>query len=232
MQVNMKKMITSITVVLISLLSMSLYSSEYIVFEKNKIKQYSDEKLVYFLSSSYINEYFEKTNVDPYEDIAIIVNEMIKRKNIPFLLKWFKKSVDDEQKLSLLTILMGFDDPGIEEAFKKYLNSDKTKINHYCLYYLAKKGNRKALKILNENFTAYPISSYEFSVTVKLFGLYKYKPAVKNLINGLDFASLNMVDACMESLDKIMNLKKKSFNNSVEAREYYTAMAEKLKISH
>ena len=92
---------------------------------------------------------------------------------------------------------------------------------------MAEKGDINALKILNENYYLYPVSSAEFAEAVKWFGVYKYKPSIRNLIDSLDAASLNLSGAAYGSLIKIFDGAHPEKQGIEKAINFFTNLYEK-----
>lgn len=167
-------------------------------FDSTRLTSYTTSELINYLTLKSINWYFKNRG----EVIEFVIEkELIRRKDISKMINAFKNPKDSFQKEEMVNVLYQFDDPIISETFKKFINSNElSKTMYYCLNYLAKKGDMAALKILNKNYFGYPVSSLQWSYTVKLFGKYQYKPATDNLIWSLNAASLNLVDAAFKSL--------------------------------
>jgi len=89
------------------------------------------------------------------------------------------------------------------------------------LNYLAKRGDKQALEILNENYFEYGVSSVQWADTVQWFGKYKYQPAIPNLIKSLDAASLNLVGAAQSSLKQLFKGPHPTFKTIEEMKIYF-----------
>lgn len=96
--------------------------------------------------------------------------------------------------------LWNLNDPKIERDFVKRLSPKTTEEAYYVAQYLAKRGNKDALEILSRNNFKYPISSLQWSYTLKEFARHKFTPAIPTLIDDLDAASLNVVDEAFRAL--------------------------------
>jgi len=77
------------------------------------------------------------------------------------------------RKLALYEI----EDARTAAAFRARLSDDVSEEACYIANYLAKGGDADALAILNRNYRCYPVSSLQWSHTVRLFGKHRYRPA-------------------------------------------------------
>ncbi len=200
----MKHRIKILIILILISSPISLYSKEKIEFERYeniKAATYKTGELINYLSKSSIDEHFEKV-AEWYYIAPEVVTELQKRqKDVHLLLEAFSNPTDDTQLKHIVDVLYPMDDKRINAAFKKYINSNElSETMYYCLNYLAKQGDMEALKILNKNYFKYPVSSWQWSYTVELFGKYHYIQATENLLTSLDAASLNVVDAAFKSL--------------------------------
>ncbi len=117
--------------------------------------------------------------------------------------------------------LWNIDDPRIETEFVKRLSPEPTEEAYYIAQYLAKKGNLKALEILKKKHFIYPVSSWQWSYTLREFGRHKFTPAIPTLIYYLDAASLNVVDEAFEALLVFYPDSPTSFQSLEEMRTYF-----------
>jgi hypothetical protein len=117
--------------------------------------------------------------------------------------------------------LWNIDDPRVEREFVRRLSLEPTEEAYFIAQYLAKKGNTNALEILNKNNFKYPISSWQWSYTLKEFGRYRYTPAIPTLIQDLDAASLNVVDQAFNALRVFYPESPTSFQSLNEMKTYF-----------
>lgn len=89
--------------------------------------------------------------------------------------------------------LWDINDPRIALALKARLSNDKTEEALLTAWYLAKRGDRDALSILNQNYYEYPVSSYVWSYVIRVFPAQNYRPAIPKIIESLNCACLNDV---------------------------------------
>ena len=118
-------------------------------------------------------------------------------------------------------VLYQIDDERIYKAFAIRLDDKETEESYYVANYLAKHGHTAALATLNKHYFRYPVSSWQWSYTVELFGKYKYQPAVNNLIASLDAASWNVAQAACDALRALFPDSPAHFDGPVEAKDYY-----------
>ncbi len=160
-----------------------------------------------------------KDEEDPYNEICRILRE---RRQTAFLLKEYAELRDGTARDYLVScVLYQIDDPAIRAAFERRLGDGESEEDYYVANYLAKTGDRRALAVLNSHYFRYPVSSWQWSFTVALFGKHAYLPAVPNLIGSLDAASLNVGWAALESLQEIYPDAPRHFGSRSEARAYF-----------
>ena len=184
---------------------------------------YSTEELLQYASYPSLNWQYETYGV---EVEWTVIRELVKRKETNKLLRAFEHPVDKFQEEVVARALREIDADAIYPVFKRRINHDVTKTMYACLNYLAKRGDEEALKILNDNYFKYG-SSLEWAETVEWFGRYKYKPAIPNLINSLDAASLNLVGSAQWSLEQIFKGPHPEFKSIGEMKRYFEKLYEK-----
>jgi len=67
------------------------------------------------------------------------------------LVKAFEHPLDQLQEEVVARALKEIDDDTLYPVFRRRINHDVTKTMYACLNYLAKRGDKDALKILNDN---------------------------------------------------------------------------------
>lgn len=135
---------------------------------------------------------------DPYGEVCAA---LLRRKEIPTLVSACERSTDAKVRRYLIKrVLYEIDDPRVVESFGRQLGEEEGEDDYFVANYLAKRGNRTALEVLNRHYFKYPVSSLQWAYTVGLFGKYAYRPAIPNLIDSLHAASLNLVEAAIDSL--------------------------------
>jgi hypothetical protein len=138
------------------------------------------------------------------------------------LLSQLSHAEDESDRVHIIAFdLWNLDDPRIDSEFVKRLSSETTGEAYYVAQYLAKRGNRKALEILNRNNYKYPISSWQWSYTLKEFGRHKFTPAIPTLIEALDAASLNVVDEAYKALQVFYPDSPANFQSLKEMKTYF-----------
>ena len=116
-------------------------------------------------------------------------------------------------------------DPAVVAAFKRRLAESEREEDYYVANYLGELGDVKALEILNRHYFRYPVSSLKWSFTASLFGKFNYRPAIPNLIDSLNAASLNLAGAALESLQALYPGAPTHFKTLAEAQEYFENQA-------
>jgi hypothetical protein len=134
---------------------------------------------------------------------GIMQNELVCRAHVPLFVAAFNRPANAHQRAIILGILYNIDDHRITEVMRGCTSPDREEEPYYCTMYLAKQGDTNALAILNKNYYAYPISSWQWSYSVALFGRFGYRAATTNLLESLDAASLNVAGAAAEALQQL-----------------------------
>jgi hypothetical protein len=137
-------------------------------FSFSRISKYSSKELIQYLTLEYCNWHYEHFDEEWVADG--IRDELIKKKDIDELLTAFENPKDSLQQKMIVEALYKIEDKRIYNAFENHLSSEISDVMYYCASYLAKQGNKKALKVLNDNYFKYGVSSWEWSYTVELFG--------------------------------------------------------------
>jgi len=222
---NMKTIITIFMTFIIYLPQFSLAEDKINLgtmppFYSTQLSNYTTNDLINYLTIESVNWHFQNKGGQEIE--FKIVDELIRRKDIAKLINAFENPKDNFQKEKMMDALYQIDDQVILSTFKKYISpNDTTRTMYYCLNYLAKYGDMEALKILNNNYFQYPVPSWQWSYTVRLFGKFLYIPATENLISSLDAASLHLVDAAIESLQMLYPDASRDFESPEEAKNRF-----------
>jgi hypothetical protein len=159
---------------------------------------------------------------DPFFQ-QMVCKELVARHEINFLLSSFDTLKDSESRSWLVAGVLGnINDHRISHALAVRLSDKEDEESYFIANYLAERGNTNALAILNKHYYQYPVPSWQWSVTVELFGKYRYQPAVSNLIDSLDAASLNVSGAACNALHQIFPDSPRNFIGPTEAEKYFT----------
>ncbi len=135
--------------------------------------------------------------------VGSIEREMECRAPVPTLMAAFNGPKNPYRRARILGILCHIDDARVAALMRTCASAEREEEPYYCTMYLAKHGDTTALAVLNQNYYAYPISSWEWSYAVALFGTFRYRPATANLLESLDAASLNVVFAADSALREL-----------------------------
>ena len=179
------------------------------------LAEYTDGQLIARLGAARIG-------ADEYEHE--IRRELARRRAVAPLLEAFESAVDPLRRRGVLLALYEIDDSRITAAFRARLSDDTSEEACYIANYLAKGGDADALAILNRNYRCYPVSSLQWSHTVRLFGKHRYRPAAANLIYSLDAAVFNVSAAAYESLREIFPGEHPRHGTIAQARTYFARL--------
>jgi hypothetical protein len=185
-----------------------------------RLSEYPTPTLVACLTLEYANQHFECTGE---VDVSYEITDELRRRpgDVQILLDAFAAPADSFQQLCVTEVLRTIDDPAVLEAFTRHRCAKTDEVSYYCLKYRAQRGDRKALRVLNDHYREYPVSSCEWAETAALFGEFGYEPAIPNLIGSLDAASLNLAGAACSSLEKLFPGPHPDLKGPSEAREYF-----------
>lgn len=194
-----------------------------LIYDQDALATYSIDQLLYLLTIEAVVAQHRNGVDDSY--VADVREELARRGSTGRLVTEFEKSdKDDWYRLQILFVLYGIQDTRIRETLEGYDPDDTDEITYYRVNYLAKLGDTQALKVLNDNYGEYPVSSVQWANSVEQFGKYKYKPAVPNLIASLDHMSLNVVSAAGQSLAQIYSVSTDQFHSTDEVKEYFNRL--------
>jgi hypothetical protein len=154
---------------------------------------------------------------------AAVCHELVARREVGFLLASLNGSTNEEVRTHLISsVLYQIDDRRIYDTFAQLLTENEDEDDYFIASYLAKRGYTAALSTLNRHYYQYPVSSWQWSYTVLLFGKFKYMPATTNLVESLDAASLNVSAAACNALQKIYPDSPRKFEGPKDAEIYYS----------
>jgi len=194
------------------------------------LSQYKTEDLIRWLDWSQMPDNLKAAeDIDPTCGIA---GELTRRREISKLLAALETTDSPIVRIYLTrSVLYQMDSPEIVKAFESRLRDNTDEDNYYVAEYLAKRGNRKALEILNRHYFehgvfGWPVSSMQLAYTAELFGVHGYRPAIPNLVNSLDAAVLNLAWSAEGALELLYPDAPK-FKNSGECRAYFATRAAK-----
>ena len=191
---------------------------------------YTTEELIRWLDYSKMPDNLKALGND-YTDVSVaICDELVKRHDIPKLLAALDSpdsGVRSVRRYLTGFILFGMHSPEITKAFEARLNEKTDEDDYYVAQYLAERGNRRALEILNRNYFQYPVSSWQWSYTAGLFGRFDYRPAIPNLVKSLNAASLNLVSGAASALRLLYPDAPEKFETLEACHTYFAEMAKK-----
>jgi len=172
------------------------------------------------------------TGVGWLDDRWVIHDELVRRAPVDTLIAAFGRAADDAQRATLLQVLYHIDDKQIDSALRGCATPGATEEAYYCLNYLAKRGDTTALRLLNDHYYEYPISSLQWSYTVALFGKFQYRRATENLLESVDAASGNVGGAAVEALLELYPGAPRDFASAEEAKEKLRRYLDRIGATH
>ena len=150
-----------------------------------------------------------------------ILTELLRRKPVDQLIATYKHPANDTQAKQLLqSVLYHIRDKTVTAFMHSLLSDSATTATYYAAMYFAKCGDTTALSLLDRHLWDWPVSSWQMSYTVRLFGKYKYYPAIDNLIDELQAASLNLSGEALAALKEFYP-NSPQFGDPDEAVKYF-----------
>ena len=193
--------------------------------ESARLSEYSTRDLLAYLTLEYVNWHYKHTGKE--EVCWEIQDELSTRPDdLPLLLEAFAHPTDAFQQKLVAEVVRQFDDPAVLAAFEKHPTDGDDRVTWYCLQYRAERGDMEALRILNAHYRDYPVSSAEWAETAALFGEFAYTPAIPNLIESLDAASLNLAGTACVSLEKLFPGPHPDLEGPGAAKRYFETLHE------
>jgi hypothetical protein len=212
-------------VILILLLSSCTPSTDKPITSHIVTLQEDSTKLIQLLSVKY--DKLPQDLQDKEDAYATICRQLLLRREVDLLVTAFTTSKDSFVRYYLAAmVLFQIDDQRIEKAFEVSLDEGGDLDSYFAAQYVAERGNLKALEILNRHYFQYGISSWQWSYSIALFGKYGFRKAIPNLVDSLDAASLNVVDAAFDSLQALYPDSPRQFNSLGAAQKYYKGRME------
>lgn len=153
----------------------------------------SEDQLLFLLSLAGLNQfpYMHRQNAQAEAGLRIGTQK---------LLTTFRTSRDDLQREALVRILSDRQEKEIAATFAALLSNRVDAVSCWMAAYLAHRGDRRALHILNDHYWEWPVSGPEWNTVVYVFGEQHYYEASDNLIELLNAASGNLSNAALEAL--------------------------------
>jgi hypothetical protein len=154
----------------------------------------SEDQLLFLLSNAGINRFL------PDSDSEGVQAEASRRIGTVKLLETLRGSRDNRQKEAIVLILLERDSKEVATTFASLLGKGVDRASCWIAEYLARRGDERALRVLNDNFREWEVSSLEWASVLRVFGQQHFYPATANLIESLDAASMNLGQAALETL--------------------------------
>jgi hypothetical protein len=130
-------------------------------------------------------------------------------------------TLDDSTRAVALDSLRALDDPGVRRAIARGLTREASDRNWWRALFLARHGDRAALAVLDDHYGEWAVSSVELAAAARQFGRWRYTPAIPNLIESLDAASLNLAGEALESLRRMFPGSPRDFASPAAATAYF-----------
>lgn len=134
------------------------------------------------------------------DKLNLVEQELSRRRPTRELLDAFRSANGIWSSFVLFNLLRDLDDPEVGRQLKLMAGQDTELPSYLALKYFAERGEEWSLKVLNDHYFKYPVSSAEWAGIAALFGRYHFRPAAENLARSVGAASLNLAGAAHESL--------------------------------
>lgn len=152
------------------------------------------------------------------------LDELTRRRQVSFLIRAYRNSKDDHQQELIVEALFHIRDPRVSRFMREVGSEWMDEQDWLAWQYLAERGDRKALAMLNQNCGKYILPSYVWADTLVLFGKYRYRPAIPCLLKYLSSVS-NPADAADQSL-RLLFPGSPKLNSQEEAQAYFEKRAQ------
>lgn len=175
----------------------SVGASGPIAYDASRLRSYSDDELVGFLTQS--SQFYNATRGTRF--VSAVALELVRRRPYGLLLERLESSTDGAQRSWIERVLSRIRAPVADSGLRVLSSHDRDERSYFALKYFARVGDRWALKILDENYGSYPVPASEWGEVVGLFGHFRYCPAAKHLaesIGGTPDAGIVAIRALIE----------------------------------
>jgi hypothetical protein len=152
-------------------------------------------------------------------------HELSLRGDPDVLIAAYEQSGDPYQRLMLVQALSDMDRPKVVELMRRIAGPSPDREVFLANLYLARRGDKKALESLNR--VGGDVSSIQWAAAVRLFGKYRYRPAVGTLVQALGAASGNVSQAADESLRMLFPGAPTDFESTEAEQRYFLQRAKK-----
>jgi hypothetical protein len=162
-----------------------------VTYEPAGLANYSTGDLIDLLSGPSFdrNGVYAKTGPDYTKAVQL---ELARRHPIERLATIFRLTTDDVQQYAMLEVLEHLGSPESEAALRSLATRATERANFLANLHFARRCDRAALANLNARYRAYPVSSVQLASAAKAFGDCDFKPAIPNLVDSVDAASMNL----------------------------------------
>lgn len=148
---------------------------------------------------------------------------IVRRVGLERLVEALRGTQDESLMAGIVEVLHETDDPEVAKVFAARHAEGVGAASYRMTVYLARRGDRGALRLLAENHWRWGVSSHERAYGVPVFGEQLYYAATPQLIESLDAASLNLSGAAAETLDVLYpGAGPEDVASPAAARRYFT----------
>ena len=150
-------------------------------------------------------------------------HELLLRGDMNALIAAYEQSADLFQRQRLVQALLNVDSPQVLEFMRRIARPLPDREVFMANLYLARRGDKKGLENLNR--AGGNASSIEWAAVMRLFGKYRYRPAVGNLVLALEEASGNVSQAARESVRMLFPGAPADFPSTQAEQRYFLERA-------
>jgi hypothetical protein len=145
----------------------------------------------------------EKLDPHAADYAAGVEQELVTRHPVADMADIFSRTEDKAQQAWIVDVFSQMHDPQADARMHGFMTPGLDEKNYLAARYFAGKCDAPALKILNQNYGKYGISSLERASLAKIFGACRYTPAVPNLADSINAMILNLGQAAHDSLSRM-----------------------------
>lgn len=172
-------------------------------FDAARLNSYSDDDLIRLVAGA--SRQFNWDVGIRFDYTREVVDELVRRKPIPALLRAFQNPADIVQLESTERVLSRIGTPIVDSALRLDARPDSSERAFFALKYFAERGRCWALDSLSHSWRQYAVSSADWASIVDLIGKYRFYPAAPQLVATIDVASVTLGNAAQEALAKLFS---------------------------
>jgi hypothetical protein len=224
------------------------YTPQVVLYDASRLSAYTTTELIDLLSQGSIEKNAQPTGMysvfppdrrradDPpnpdsklYVELKVdrhaadytlsVEQELASRHAHRELLAVFENTEDEAQRAWVIDALGRMRSPEVDAALRRFISRQREERPYLALKYFSLACDPEALRILNQNYFQYSVSSAEWATIVRSFGACKYKPATSHLVESVNAMMIELGYASHRSLLAIYPGAAIEFRDPLETQE-------------